>query len=102
MQVNYFVNNVGGHEEMIDLGFDAALGYHNYAIVWSASSIKWYVDDQMVHMVSASSCTPLPSVPGRIEVNLWAGTGVDSWLGPFTYPGTPIYANYAWIQYFEE
>lgn len=102
MQVNYFVNNVGGHEEMIDLGFDASLGYHNYAFVWSDDHIKWYVDDKLVHMVSASSCTPLPSVAGRIEVNLWAGTGVDSWLGPFTYPGTPISAQYDWIQYFEE
>jgi beta-glucanase (GH16 family) len=100
MQINYFVNNVGGHEVMIDLGFDASTSYHNYAIVWSANSIKWYVDDSMVYMVSATSCTPLPTVPGRIMVNLWAGTGVDGWLGPFTYPGTPIYAQYDWIQYF--
>jgi beta-glucanase (GH16 family) len=85
---------------MIDLGFDASAAYHNYAIVWTASNIKWYVDNQLVYMVSASSCTPLPSAPGRIMVNLWAGTGVDSWLGPFTYPGTPITAQYDWIQYF--
>ncbi len=101
MQVNYFVNDVGGHEQMIDLGFDASTAYHNYAIVWSASNIKWYVDDKMVWMVSSSSCTPLPTTPGRIMVNLWAGTGVDGWLGPFTYPGTPIYAQYDWIQYFQ-
>lgn len=100
MQINYFVNGTGGHEVMIDLGFDASVAYHNYAIVWSASHIKWYVDDEMVYMVSASSCTPLPSTPGRIMVNMWAGTGVDSWLGAFTYPGTPIYARYDWIQYF--
>lgn len=25
--------------------------------------------------------------PGRVIVNLWAGTGVDAWLGPFTYAG---------------
>jgi endo-1,3-1,4-beta-glycanase ExoK len=101
MQVNYFVNDVGGHEVLVDLGFDAAAAYHNYAIVWSAGSIKWYVDNSMVYMVSATPCTALPSVPGRIMVNLWAGTGVDSWLGPFSYPGTPIYAQYDWIQYFK-
>jgi beta-glucanase (GH16 family) len=101
MQINYFVNDVGGHEQMIDLGFDASAGYHNYAIVWSASNIKWCVDDKMVWMVSSSSCTPLPTTPGRIMVNMWAGTGVDSWLGPFIYPGTPITALYDWIQYFQ-
>lgn len=101
MQINYFVNDAGGHEQMIDLGFDASAGYHNYAIVWTSGAIKWYVDDHLVYMVSASACTPLPSTPGRIMVNLWAGTGVDGWLGPFTYPGAPIYAQYDWVQYFQ-
>jgi beta-glucanase (GH16 family) len=101
LQVNYFVNGTGGHEAMIDLGFDAAAGYHNYAIVWSANSIKWYVDDKLVHMVLASSCTPMPATPGRIMVNLWPGVGVDSWLGPFNYTGTPIQAHFDWIQYFQ-
>lgn len=31
--------------------------------------------------------------------NLWPGTGVDGWLGPFTYPGTPLTARYDWIKY---
>lgn len=100
MQTNYFVNGVGGHEQLIPLGFDAAAGYHNYAFVWTASKIEWYVDDVLVHTESAGAGQPLPSLPGRIMANMWAGTGVDSWLGPFTYPGTPLYAKYDWIQYF--
>jgi beta-glucanase (GH16 family) len=31
-------------------------------------------------------------------MNLWPGTGVDSWLGPFTYTG-PITAQYDSVQY---
>lgn len=100
MQTNYFTNGVGGHEKMIDLGFDAAAGYHNYAFVWTANKIEWIVDDVVVHTEYVGPGKPLPSQPGRIMVNMWAGTGVDSWLGPFSYPGTPIYAKYDWIQYF--
>jgi beta-glucanase (GH16 family) len=100
MQTNYFVNGVGGPEKMIPLGFDAAAGYHNYAFVWTANKIEWIVDDVVVHTEYAGAGQPLPSLPGRIMANMWAGIGVDSWLGPFSYPGTPIYAKYDWIQYF--
>jgi endo-1,3-1,4-beta-glycanase ExoK len=98
MQTNYFTNGVGRHETLINLGFDASAGYHNYAIVWDAGSIKWYVDDILAHTETGAR-GPLPSVPGKIMVNLWPGTGIDSWTGPFTYSG-PLHADYAWIQYF--
>lgn len=100
MQTNFFVNGVGGHETMVNLWFDAAADYHNYAFVWKPDRIEWIVDDIIVHTEYASTGNPLPSLPGRIMVNMWAGTGVDSWLGPFTYPGTMIRAKYDWIQYF--
>jgi endo-1,3-1,4-beta-glycanase ExoK len=100
MQTNYFVGGVGGHETLVPLGFDASAGYHNYAFVWTADKIEWIVDDVVVHTEYASAGHPLPSLPGKIMANMWAGTGVDSWLGPFTYPGTPITAKYDWIQYF--
>ncbi len=32
-------------------------------------------------------------------MNLWPGVGVDAWLGPFVYSGTPISAAYDWIKY---
>jgi endo-1,3-1,4-beta-glycanase ExoK len=97
MQVNYFTNGVGGHETLIDLGFDASFDFHTYAFEWSPTTIKWYVDGNLVHTEDGSS-GPLPTTPGRIMMNLWPGTGVDDWLGPFTYT-TPIYAYYDWIKY---
>jgi endo-1,3-1,4-beta-glycanase ExoK len=100
IQTNYFTNGVGGHETLIHLGFDASAGFHNYAIVWDASSIKWYVDDVLIHTETGSR-GPLPTVAGKIMANLWPGTGVDSWLGPFSYSG-PLTAQYQWIQYFKQ
>ncbi|HVF57778.1 MAG TPA: glycoside hydrolase family 16 protein [Pyrinomonadaceae bacterium] len=100
MQTNYFVAGVGNHEHIVDLGFDSSAGYHNYAFVWTANKIEWIVDDVVVHTEYAGAGKPMPSQPGKIMANMWAGINVDSWLGPFSYPGTPIYAKYDWIQYF--
>jgi endo-1,3-1,4-beta-glycanase ExoK len=97
MQTNYFTNGVGGHETLINLGFDASAALHTYTFVWQSGSIKWYVDGVLV-LTETGTRGPLPTNPGKIMMNLWPGTGVDSWLGPFTYTG-PITAQYDSIQY---
>jgi beta-glucanase (GH16 family) len=97
IQTNYFTNGVGGHETFLHLGFDASLAFHNYAVVWRAGSIKWYVDDVLI-LTETGSRGPLPTVPGKIMLNLWPGIGVDSWLGPLAYLG-PLNAQVDRIQY---
>ncbi|XVV00920.1 beta-glucanase [Actinosynnema sp. CA-248983] len=99
MQTNYFTNGVGGHEKIINLGFDAAAGYHTYAIEWwNRGTINWFVDGRLVHQENGSR-GPLPTRPQRIMANLWPGTGVDDWLGPFVYPGTTLTARYDSVSY---
>ncbi|HEX6144825.1 MAG TPA: glycoside hydrolase family 16 protein [Geminicoccaceae bacterium] len=98
VQVNYFVDGKGGHEKMIDLGFDAADGFHTYGFDWQPDAIRWYVDCKLVHEVTAAA-GPLPSVPGRIYLHLWNGQGVDGWLGRFRYPGEPITATYDYVRH---
>jgi endo-1,3-1,4-beta-glycanase ExoK len=90
VQFNYYVNGQGGHERVVDLGFDASAGFHTYAIDWQPSSIRWYVDGVLKHSVSGGT---LPSHPQQIMMNLWNGIGVDGWLGSFNYSG-PLYASY--------
>jgi len=96
MQTNYFTSGVGGHESTIDLGFDASAAFHTYAIEWSSARIAWYVDGLLRH-VEEGARGPLPSTPGRVMMNLWAGRGVDSWLGTFQYAG-PVRAEYDLVQ----
>ncbi len=96
-QFNYFVNGVGGHERIVDLGFDASAGYHTYAFEWEPNAIRWYVDGVLKHTATGSPTT-LPSHPMQIMMNLWNGIGVDSWLGPFTYAG-PYTATYDYASY---
>lgn len=97
VQFNYFKNGVGGHEQVVNLGFDASQGYHIYAFDWQANSIKWYVDGVLKHTVTGSPST-LPSTPGKIFANIWNGTGVDGWLGAYN-GANPLYADYDFIKY---
>lgn len=98
MQINYYTNGVGGHETLVSLGFDAAQDFHTYSFEWLPDVINWYVDGVLVHTKTKTD-GPLPTTPGRIMMNLWSGIGVDSWLGSFSYLGSPIDAYYDWIKF---
>ncbi|MSQ48699.1 MAG: glycosyl hydrolase family protein [Deltaproteobacteria bacterium] len=56
----------------IDLGFDATLDFHLYAIDWRPGRITWSVDDRIVHERVGWDPTPLPHLPMRLHANLWA------------------------------
>lgn len=92
VQLNYYTNGVGGHEYMLDLGFDASEGYHTYGFDWQPDCITWYVDG----VARYSAIENLPTNPGRIMVNAWPGIGVDEWLKPFK-GDVPLTAKYQWI-----
>ncbi|RIX59680.1 beta-glucanase [Paenibacillus nanensis] len=94
VQFNYYTNGVGGHEKIVDLGFDASQGFHTYAFDWQPGYIKWYVDGVLKHTATSN----IPKTPGKIMMNLWNGTGVDAWLGSYN-GANPIYAYYDWVKY---
>lgn len=93
MQLNYFTDGKGGNEKMIELGFDAADSFNDYAIEWRPDAIAWFVNGRKVHEERGKR-SPLPERPGKIIASLWTGKGVDDWLGPFDYPGKPLTAVY--------
>ncbi|MDQ7057121.1 MAG: family 16 glycosylhydrolase [Ghiorsea sp.] len=98
VQLNYYVNGVGGHEVLLPLGFDASLATHQYTMAWTDTGIDWYVDGALLHHVSGNAQT-LPSHTMRIFSNIWATTGVNAWAGAFAYLGVPIYAYVDRIDY---
>ena len=84
VQLNYLTSGVGHHEKIIQLGFDAAADFHDYAIEWKPGRIRWYVDGKLVYETGPGA--DLPVNPGRIYFSLWSGSSkVDDWLGHFTY-----------------
>lgn len=84
VQFNYFTNGVGNHEYLYDLGFDASKEFHTYGFRWAPTFIAWYVDGQEVYRATED----IPSVPGKIMMNLWPGTGVDDWLNAYDVKAT--------------
>lgn len=105
MQVNFFANGTGNHEQMVPLGFDAALDFHNYAFKWTDTNTEWYVDGSFVTDTSEPTtpdATPANGGPHKIMMNFWP---VDpdypdlvARAGPFTYTN-PLSAEYDWIKY---
>lgn len=94
VQFNYYTNGVGNHEYIYNLGFDASRSYHTYAFNWQRNFIAWLVDGKEVYRAYNN----IPSHPGKIMMNIWPGTGVDSWLGAYN-GATPIKAYYNWMAY---
>ncbi|MCR5079499.1 MAG: family 16 glycosylhydrolase [Bacilli bacterium] len=96
VQFNYFVNGVGGHEYLHNLGFDASKEFHNYGFRWNEQSITWFVDGAPVYQVKASANNPLPKTAGRVMTNYWP-CSAEGWSGKFTSPGTKT-TDYQWIK----
>ena len=60
-----------GAPTLIDLGFDASRGFHQYEIEWCATSIRWRVDGRLAHERVNWEPTPVPHLPMQFNVNLW-------------------------------
>jgi len=81
-----------GTPVLIDLGFDASLDFHRYAIEWEADEIRWFVDDRLVHVRHEGRPTPIPHLPMRLFVNLWPCCS-EKLAGPFAPGETPSTAE---------
>jgi len=94
VQLNYYRNGQGGHEKMIDLGFDSSQDFHRYGFDWYSDHITWYVDGKEVHTMWGD----VPKTPGKIMMNAWPGRTVDEWLKAFN-GRTPLTAYYQWVTF---
>lgn len=87
MQVNYWTAGVE-HPTVINLGFDASLGMHDYAFRWSANKIQWYVDNVLVHEEDGTRGV-LPSHEGKVILNHWGTVGTLPWSTDYVVSTTP-------------
>lgn len=96
VQFNYYTSDVGNHEYLYNLGFDASEDFHEYAFDWQPDSITWYVDGKAVYRATKD----IPSTPGQIMMNIWNVHESNSgWAGKFDDSGLPVSAQYEWIGY---
>jgi endo-1,3-1,4-beta-glycanase ExoK len=79
--INRFVDGRQMPGIWVELGYDAAERRGLYAFEWSEDKIVWYAGDRVLHRLSAADAT-LPETPGKIMMNIWAGTpGQKGWTG---------------------
>ncbi len=60
-----------GTPALIDLGFDASADFHEYAIEWTSSAIRWSIDGRLVYERLDWDPTPIPHLPMKLQFNLW-------------------------------
>ncbi|MEO7689674.1 MAG: family 16 glycosylhydrolase [Sphingomonas sp.] len=82
------------------LGFDFAAAPHDYAILWTPASVRWYVDGRLLHEEKQY----VPHEPLQIRANIYLGApnepGVTAWLGPLDKRSRSATATYSNLRYF--
>lgn len=97
VSINYFANGKRGNPKVVQLGFDASKEFHNYAIEWMPTKIRWYVDGKVVSETADGA--RIPRNPGVLCLSLWSGARAeDAWMGPFQYAGS-VTAEVVWAAY---
>tara|TARA_R110002096_G_scaffold16898_9_gene57964 strand:+ start:86783 stop:87790 length:1008 start_codon:yes stop_codon:yes gene_type:complete len=81
-----------GTPVLVDLGFDASLDFHTYAIEWEPDQIRWFVDDRLIHVRHNGGPTPIPHLPMRFHANLWPCCS-EELAGPFDPSILPVDAG---------
>src|SRR5262249_49090679 len=60
-----------GTPVVIDLTFDAAEDYHHYAIEWEPHEVRWFVDEELIHVRASWEPTPIPNLPMAVYCSIW-------------------------------
>ncbi|KAF9136935.1 hypothetical protein BG015_002945 [Linnemannia schmuckeri] len=74
------------HPVKIDLGFDAAQDWHNYAIEWRRDYIAWHVDGRKVYERSDVEVADPATTEFKLAMNSWTHNNEDQWAGKFEMP----------------
>lgn len=98
LRIGYFVKGAFHEAAVVDLGFDASAGFHDYGFDWQPERIVFTVDGKPVHTQTGTR-DELPQSPGKLYVQLVNGDGQQPWLKPFSDPGHPITAEVDWLRF---
>jgi beta-glucanase (GH16 family) len=81
-------HGTSGTPVSVELGFDASTDFHHYAIEWDPNEIRWFVDDDLVHVRNTGSPTPIPNLPLKVYTNMWV-PGNSKLAGEINYSTLP-------------
>ncbi len=84
---------------VLDLGFDAAADFHEYAIEWETGELRWYVDGLLIY--ASSNPDKVPDLSTQIMMNLWYSESV-SWAGAPDDASLPTSAEYDYVRFYQK
>lgn len=79
MEVTYHIHG-RSRQVGIDLGFDAADDFHTYGFEWTQDSIRWYVDNRLVHEIHGARVREMTRSQ-RFYLQLWNSADLYRWVG---------------------
>jgi len=84
--------------EIIDVDFNPHQEFHDYAIEWTPTSIKWFIDNEEVYDQGQSIVDDL-NFSQKIMMNIWPAIW-ESWVGEWDEEDTPKHSYYDYVRYY--
>lgn len=84
--------------QLVDLGFDASLDFHEYTIEWTPQGASFYVDGQLRH--TWNERIDRFGLPQNVLLTIWASASAD-WAGPITANSSGASVAYDWVEVYE-
>lgn len=97
VEMTHWVDGKADGGKVVELGLDASRGYRDYAFEWAPDRLRWFVDGQLVHEVTAAR-GPIPQTPSKLFLSLWNGNN-EAWLGKFADAGRPLTMHVDWVAF---
>ncbi len=96
-QVNTITDWQADWVQFVDLDYDPASEFHDYAFEWTPDYIAWFVDGEEVNRQTGPHVGEMNRYQ-KIMMNLWPSTN-SAWVGNLNPSDLPIYAIYDWFTY---
>jgi len=87
----------------VPAGFDTQGDFHVYAFEWLPTSVKWFVDGQLIRVKadgSGNNHLPIPKLSTKIVMNLWIFPTKDLGGGDPALNVYPIAGQYDWFRFY--
>jgi endo-1,3-1,4-beta-glycanase ExoK len=94
LQTNFFVDDKGGHEELLDVVDDSS--FRHLAVTWEPGALRWYIDGELIREESGE---PMPSEAQKIYLSLWTTDTLTEWLGAFDPSTAPLVMDVDWVAF---
>lgn len=88
------------HEKHVTTGFDPSAEFHDYAIEWLPTEVRFYIDDELVH-TQTDQIEEFLTLDSRLMMNVWPvqnTPNLTSWAGTLDPASLPTAAYYDWVR----